>query len=153
MKRTPRSASLRARRQLAAYVPGLRESGPYNSKVDSGSFERSIRGGTEVCIRYAISYCATRVSISGSAYFSASKRFNLAMPSSIRRLVVGDTPGGFDKYSTGSPLARNFTPWYRDGRNPLPHKRENSGWSGFSALACEISTTNAGKFWFSLPSP
>src|SRR6184192_1179246 len=103
MKRTPRSASRRANRQLAAYVPGLRESGPYNANVDSGSFERSIRSGTEVCMRYAISYCATRVSISGSAYFSASRRFNFAMPSSMRRLVVGGTPGGFDKYNTGSP--------------------------------------------------
>ena len=41
----------RASRQLAAYVPGLRESGPYNSKMDSGSFDRSIRSGTEVCMR------------------------------------------------------------------------------------------------------
>ena len=31
-----------------------------------GSFERSIRSGTEVCMRNAISYCEMRVSISGS---------------------------------------------------------------------------------------
>ena len=36
--------------------PGLRESGPYSSKVDSGSSERSMSSGTEVCMRYAISY-------------------------------------------------------------------------------------------------
>ena len=66
MNRTSRSASRRASRQFAAYVPGLRDSGPYISKTESGSFERSISSGTEVCIRYAISYCAIRVSISGS---------------------------------------------------------------------------------------
>src|SRR2546430_7472178 len=146
MKRTPRSASRRASRQLAAYVPGFRESGPYSSKVDSGSFDRHMRSRTEVCMRYAISYCATRVSISGSPYFSASKRFSLATPSSMRRLVGEGTPGGSDKYNTGSPLDRNFTPWYRDDKNPLPHKRENSGWSGFNALACETMTTYAGRF-------
>ena len=36
MKRTPRSASRRASRQLAAKVPGLRASGPYRSKVRVG---------------------------------------------------------------------------------------------------------------------
>src|SRR5438477_3076583 len=150
MKRTPRSASLRARRQLAAYVPGLRESGPYSSNVDSGSLERSTRSGTEVCIRYAISYCATRVSISGSAYFSDNRRLSFAMPSNMRRRIVEDTPGGFDKYNTGSPLARNFTPWCRDARKPRPHKREKIGWSGFKALACESMRSEerrVGKGW------
>ena len=33
------------------------------------------------------------------------------------------------RYSTGSPPARNRTPWCCDGRKPLPHSRENSGWS------------------------
>ena len=47
MKRTPRSASRRASRQLAANVPGLRASGPYSSKVCAGSFERSVSSGTE----------------------------------------------------------------------------------------------------------
>ena len=61
MKRTPRSASRRARMQFAAKEPGFRESGPYISKVVAGSFERSVNSGTEVCIRYAISYCAMRV--------------------------------------------------------------------------------------------
>ena len=37
MNRTPRSASRRASRQLAANVPGVRLSGPYSSNVDSGS--------------------------------------------------------------------------------------------------------------------
>src|SRR5947208_12436668 len=118
MKRTPRSASLRARRQLAAYVPGLRESGPYSSNVDSGSLERSTRSGTEVCIRYAISYCATRVSISGSADFSDNRRLSFAMPSNMRRRLVDDTPGGFVEYNTVSPRARHFTPWSRDGNEP-----------------------------------
>ena len=47
MNRTPRSASRRASRQLAANVPGLRDSGPYSSKMRSGSFETSVSSGTE----------------------------------------------------------------------------------------------------------
>ena len=47
MNRTPRSASRRASRQLAANVPGLRESGPYNSNVSSVSFETSPLAGLE----------------------------------------------------------------------------------------------------------
>ena len=66
MKRTPRSASRRASRQLAAKVPGVRESGPYMSKTRSGSAATSVSSGTDVCIRNAISYCAMRVRISGS---------------------------------------------------------------------------------------
>ena len=46
--------------------PACATSGPYISNVDSGSFERSVSSGTEVCMRYAISYCAMRVAISGS---------------------------------------------------------------------------------------
>jgi hypothetical protein len=55
-------------------------------------------------------------------------------------------PGGSSRYSTGSAPARNLTPWYLEDRKPLPHSRENKGWSGLSAFACEISTTNAGMF-------
>ena len=53
-------------RQLAAYVPRFRASGPYSAKVLSGSSPKSISEGTEVCMRNAISYCLMRVSISGS---------------------------------------------------------------------------------------
>src|SRR5438094_985198 len=63
MKRTSRSASRRASRQLAANVPGLRASSPYSSNVDAGSFDRSVSAGTLACMRKAISYWAVRVVI------------------------------------------------------------------------------------------
>ena len=47
MKRTPRSASRRASRQLAAKVPGFFASGPYISSTDSGSPLRSVTSGTD----------------------------------------------------------------------------------------------------------
>jgi len=54
-------------RQQFANVPFWRASSPYSSKVCSGSFEMSVSSGTELCIRYAISYCAIRDMVSGSA--------------------------------------------------------------------------------------
>ena len=71
MKRTPRSASRRASRQLAAKVPGL-------SRVGAVHLERLRRApsrdrsapGTDVCMRKAISYWAMRVAISGSPNFA-----------------------------------------------------------------------------------
>ena len=57
-------------------------------------------------------------------------------------------PGGFDRYSTGSPELRNTTPWYVDGRKPLDQ---------FDVPPLvptpEPSTTNPGRFCDSLPSP
>jgi hypothetical protein len=66
MNRTPRSASRRASRQFAAYVPGLRTFGPYMSTTASDSFDVSVSSGTLDCIRNASSYCEIRVAISGS---------------------------------------------------------------------------------------
>ena len=68
--RTSRSARRRASRQLRANVPGLCTSGPYMSSTCLGSFEMSVSSGTEVCMRKAISYCAIRVWVSGSANWS-----------------------------------------------------------------------------------
>ena len=48
-------------------MPGLRDVRAVQLEdVPRGSFDRSVSSGTEVCIRNAISYCAMRVSISGS---------------------------------------------------------------------------------------
>ena len=67
MKRTPRSASRRASRQLAAKVPGLRDVGAVQVEdVLAARSDRSVSSGTEVCMRKAISYWAMRVAISGS---------------------------------------------------------------------------------------
>ncbi len=62
-------------------------------------------------------------------------------------------PAGFDRYSTGSPVERNFTPWYCVGRKPLPHSRSYSGWSPGRPVPCETMTTKAGRSLFSLPRP
>ena len=45
-------------------------------------------------MRYAISYCAMRVSISGSPYACAVIWFSFAMASSMRRRVALSMPGG-----------------------------------------------------------
>src|ERR1051326_2766825 len=58
------------------------------------------------------------------------------------------TPGGFDRYSTGSPELRNTTPWSVDGRNPLAQFD-----SPPLVPTPEPSTTNPGRFCDSLPSP
>ena len=61
MNRTPRSASRRASRQLAANVPGLRRVGAVELEdVVAAPCDRSVTSGTLVCIRNAISYCAMR---------------------------------------------------------------------------------------------
>ena len=73
--------------------------------------------------------------------------------SKVTRRVVFETPGGSSRKRTGVLPPRKRTPWYADGRKPLPHSRENSGWSALIACACESSTTNAGRFRFSLPRP
>src|SRR5204862_7504 len=77
-KRTPRSASRLAWRQLAANVPDLYTSGPYRSRTCFGSFERSISSGTDDCMRNAISYWAMRACVSGSA--TSSRRFCFSRP-------------------------------------------------------------------------
>ena len=64
--RTSRSAMRRASRQLAANVPGFCTSGPYMSSTCCGSSEMSVSSGTEVCMRYAISYWAMRACVSAS---------------------------------------------------------------------------------------
>ena len=90
------------------------------SSTSCGSFEKSVSSGTLVCIRYAISYCAMRVAISGSPKSCSFSSLSFARSSSIPRRTSRLMPSGFDRYSTGSPLPRNFTPWNRVGRKPLP---------------------------------
>ena len=48
---TEKKLTHQAKRQLAAKLPGLRDSGPYISNVFCVSLVRSINSGTEVCIR------------------------------------------------------------------------------------------------------
>ena len=59
------------------------------------------------------------------------------------------TPGGLERYSTGSPLVRNCTPWYIEGRKPLPQLV----FPPLGPFCPELNTTNPGKSLDSLPSP
>src|SRR5579862_1467949 len=65
----------------------------------------------------------------------------------------GSTPSGFLRYRTGSPDPRSATPLYFVGKNPLDHMRVKSAWPLLSCGNCGVSTTNAGRSLFSLPSP
>ena len=154
MNRTPRSARRRASRQLAANVPGLRASGPYSSNVRAGSFERSVSSGTEVCILYAISYCAMRVAISGSPNSSSSTWLSFRQvvdePPPLGRVK----PGGSERYSTGSPpRAELHALILASARSRCPTAGRPAADRSDCPLPCEIITTNAGRSLFSLPSP
>src|SRR5690606_6326812 len=58
-------------------------------------------------------------------------------------------PSGSVIYSTGSPLERHCTPWYTEGRKPLPHTLLPAS----GVLPPEVSTTKPGRLLFSEPSP
>ena len=86
MKRTPRSASRRAIRQFAREGAGLAGIRLHTARTCSPvRCERSVKSGTEVCIRNAISYCAIRVLISGSLNVSSVIVVELLARSSMKR--------------------------------------------------------------------
>ena len=154
MKRTPRSASRRASRQLAAKVPGLRASGPYSSKVRAGSFDRSVSSGTDVCIRKAISYWAMRVAISGSPN---CVQLQLVQPRQVvenappRRGLEARRVGEVEHRVAARAELHALIAASAGSRCPTAGRRaaDRSG----CPLPCEIITTNAGRSWFSLPRP
>src|ERR1051325_7996540 len=76
---------------------------------------------------------------------SSLRSFKTSSPERCISLV---TPGGFDRYSTGSPALRNTTPPYVDGRKPLDQIEVPP-----LVPTPDPSTTNPGKFCDSLPSP
>src|SRR5690606_11861840 len=59
------------------------------------------------------------------------------------------TPFGSWMYRTGSPLDLHCTPWYTDGKNPLPQTLLPAS----GVLPPEVSTTNPGRLLFSEPRP
>ena len=125
MKRTPRSASRRASRQLAAKVPGLRDVGAVQVEdvLAARRTGRSARA-RDVCMRKAISYWAMRVAISGSPTSSMLELVERGQvvehppPASRRR-----GPAGWTGRAPGRRPERNLTPWYCVGRKPLPQRR------------------------------
>ena len=86
--------------------------------------EMSVRSGTEVCIRKAISYWAMRVWISGSPH-ALECRDGSAWP--IRRASCGGRRhrrrAGFQEQHRIARDARSATPWCLDGKKPAPHSR------------------------------
>src|ERR1039458_10572218 len=139
MKRTPRSARRRASRQFEANdpSPGL---APYISSTLAGSLLMSTKSGTLDCMRKAISYCATRVRISGSWVALYSRRFSAFTAWTDSLCAASLTPGGFRTCSTASPKELSFTPWKRLGRMPLDHWRAAMGCI-WPPLPEDISTT------------
>src|SRR6476469_9434994 len=92
---------------------------PYISSVAGDSLDRSINSGALVCIRYAISYDAMRVAISGSPVATRRLRFSSFTASTVARCVCGLMPLGLERLTIGSPVLRKGTPWKLVGRNPL----------------------------------
>src|SRR6185436_15706925 len=147
-KRTPRSTSRRASRQLFAKddLPGC---APYISSVSLDSLVRSISSGALDCIRKAISNELILVAISGSPTTSSRCSLSLQTASSDARWRSASTPGGLDRYSTGSPVPRNWTPWYRVGRKPQPQFELPP----LGPFLPELKTTKPGRSRDSLPRP
>src|SRR5215467_504282 len=100
-------------------------------------------------MRYAISYCEIRERISGSLYswYSFSLISLIASIDALRR--SRSIPSGSLINKTGSPSDLHCTPWYTDGKNPLPHTLLPASGN----FPPDVSTTKPGKFWFSVPNP
>ena len=84
-KRTPRSSSRRASRQVLAN-DGLPGSAPYISRMCCGSWPMSITSGALGCMRKAISNELIRVAISGSP--TSSSRSWLSLLDGVERVAL-----------------------------------------------------------------
>src|SRR5437764_9528957 len=90
-----------------------------------------------------------RVAIYGSPISASFISLRRRIESSESRWSRSSTPFGFDRYITGSPVLRNMTPWYIDGRNPQPQLDAPP----LVPLMPVEKTTNAGNSADSLPRP
>ena len=154
MKRTPRSASRRASRQLAAKRAGLARIGAVELERARRLLRESVSSGTEDCIRNAISYCAMRVAISGIAELARRRpgsacRARRACGAASSRLK----PGGSDRYSTGSPAGAELHALILRGQEAAAPQPVVERLIRSLPLPCEIITTNAGRSSVSLPRP
>ena len=150
-KRTPCSTSRRASRQLLA-KDGLARLRAVQLVDRLRLLARcpSPRAPRSACGR-PVSYCAMRVTVSGSPTASArsSLRSRKASSDAAARLRRPCRPG-CETYRTGSPCERHCTPWIdatAESRCPRAtcRRRDRS--------PPEISTTKPGRFWFSVPRP
>ena len=92
-----------------------------------------------------------RASISGSPVASSLRRLSSLTAVTIRRRSSREMPAGSARLITGSPCERNCTPWCRPGRKPLCQYFDSKRLP--ARAGPESSTTNAGMFAFSVPSP
>ena len=120
----------------------------------SGSLERSVNSGTELCIRNAISYCSIRDRVSGSPICRCWSRFISASESSIRRRIRLGTPSGLFTYRTGSPVDLRETPANLEERKPeVQSLAEMACTLALGWLWEALRTTKVGRSRFMLPSP
>jgi hypothetical protein len=105
-----------------------------------------ITSGTDICILYAISYCAIRERISGPGIpGTVHDYFVDRVNGSLAQIPVH--PSGSLINNTGSPSPLHCTPWYTLGKKPLPHTL-----LPHRVIAADVNTTKPGKFLFSEPS-
>src|SRR6185369_3013124 len=90
-----------------------------------------------------------RERISGSLYSSYSFLL-ISFIASIEALRRSRSmPSGSLINKTGSPSDRHCTPWYTDGKNPLPQTLLPASGN----FPPEVNTTKPGRFSFSVPKP
>ena len=108
MKRTPRSARRRASKQLAANVPGLRASGPYSSKMCSGSFLKISHFRNRRLHPVGHLVLGDPAWTAGSSVASYSIWCSSRRRSSILRRPAEETPGGIlqieNRFGPGAEL-------------------------------------------------
>ena len=154
-KRTPRSAIRRASRQLRAKPPSAPVSSmPYRSQDvlrlvgQVGQLRHRglhavghlVLGDARVDLRVAERLGRQLVQLADAVEHAAARRgVDARRVGQVQHRVVA-------RCGSGRPGAAL-------GRKPLPQRREKIGWSVLLPLPCEIMTTNAGRFWFSLPRP
>src|SRR5213075_1888669 len=90
-----------------------------------------------------------RERISGSLYSSYSFLLISLMASIEAFRKSRPIPSGSLMNNTGSPSDLHCTPWYTDGKNPLPHTLLPASGN----FPPDVSTTKPGRFWFSVPNP
>ena len=80
-------------------------------------------------MRNAISYCAMRVSVSGSPSVSACRWFSACTPSSMRAAGRAVDAGGVAQIEHRIAGAAHGDPGVPAGRKPLLHIRADSAWT------------------------
>ena len=150
MNRTPRWAKRRARRQLAAKVPGLLHVVAVHLQRRFGFVRKVGHIRNRVCMRNASSYCAMRVSNAGSPVVSNCKLVQFVQ--AIKRLATTRRDRFRRDYSGTAPrLCRAQTNAViltgQETAAPQPRNQR------LPAPLVDTITTKAGRSRFRYPSP